>query len=151
MRWFFSLLAVLAFSGCVSSAYQAPAASSIASMQAQIGIVNHTGEYIYSASVNGATAGNMARWGAGVASMCCATLPRQWSPGMMVTVRWNMPEGKQDRVREKPVVVERYNAPGSIYLHFFPHDEIRVVVTNLAPNHPEHPVPLPPKPVNSDR
>jgi hypothetical protein len=145
-RWLFPLLVVLTFSGCVARDYQEPAASSVASVQAQVGIVNHTGSYIYSASVNGAGGGNMARWGAGMASICCVAMPRDWYPGLMVTVRWNMPEGSQDRIREKRVEVERYDTPGSVYLHFFPHDALRVVVSNLGPMHPEHPIPPPVKP-----
>lgn len=65
---------------------------------------------------------------------------------MMVRVRWNMPIGRTDVIKEKIVEVEKYDEPGSIYLHFFPNDEIRVVVSNVAGWGAEHPIPRPVKP-----
>ena len=47
---------------------------------------------------------------------------------MKVLVRWNMPVGIQDVIKEKVVEVEKYDRPGSIYIHFFPDDEVRVIV-----------------------
>ena len=32
----------------------------------------------------------MDRWGAGVANICCAKIPRIWYAGMKVRVRWDM-------------------------------------------------------------
>lgn len=107
---------------------------------AQIGIVNHTGSYIYSASVNGAGGGNMARWGIGFANICCTSIPRAWHPGMKVLVRWNMPIGTKDMVKEKVVLVEKYDVSGSIYMHFFPNDEVRVVVSRFYPGSAEYPI-----------
>ena len=118
---------------------------------AQVGIVNHTGRYISSASVDGAGGGRMSAWGAGVANICCASIPRIWYPGIKVRVRWNMPEGIQDVIKEKTVEVERYDEPGSIYMHFFPNDEVRVVVSNTAGFGAKHPIapPVKPAPVNA--
>lgn len=113
---------------------------------AQVGIVNHTGRFIYSATVNGAGGGTMSAWGAGVANICCTSIPRFWYPGMKVLVRWDMPEGRTHVVKEKTVEVERYDEPGSIYMHFFPDDEVRVVVSWVGPGHPNYPIPLPVKP-----
>lgn len=107
---------------------------------AQVGIVNHTGNYIYSASVDGAGGGGMDRWGAGVADICCASIPTVWYAGMKVLVRWDMPEGHKHIVKEKVVEVEKYNETGSIYIHFFPNDEVRVVVTPVGPYNPAHPI-----------
>ena len=108
---------------------------------AQIGIVNHTGNYIYSASVDGAGGGGMSRWGAGNANICCTSIPRVWYPGMKVLVRWNMPLGVKDVIKEKVVEVEKYDRPGSIYMHFFPNDEVRVVVSRNGPGAPDYPIP----------
>lgn len=148
MKWLFVLLATLSLSACAGRDF-ANDDSTPTTAPAQVGVVNHTGKYIYSASADGAGGGNMPAWGAGIASVCCASIPRVWYPGMKVRVRWNMPIGRQDVIKEKIVDVEKYDRPGSIYLHFFPNDEIRVVVTNLDPNHPEHPIPLPVKPANT--
>lgn len=113
---------------------------------AQVGIVNHTGKYIYSASVDGAGGANMSAWGAGGAEVCCASIPRVWRPGIKVLVRWNMPEGIQDVIKEKVVEIEKYDEPGSIFMHFFPNDEVRVVVSWVGPGNPRYPIPLPVKP-----
>lgn len=104
---------------------------------AQVGIVNHTGNFIYSASFSGdevrnGGGGGMSQWGAGGAEICCTSIPRVWQPGIKVTVYWNMPVGVVDVLKEKIVEVEKYDEPGDIYLHFFPNDEVRVVVSNAA-------------------
>ncbi|MYN41253.1 DUF3304 domain-containing protein [Duganella sp. FT109W] len=125
--------------GCTSTSTQTQATDSA---PAQIGIVNHTGNFIYSASVDGAGGGGMDRWGAGVANICCAKIPRIWYAGMKVRVRWDMPEGHTHVVKEKVVDVERYDTTGSIYIHFFPNDEVRVVVTSVVPYNPAHPIKL---------
>jgi hypothetical protein len=107
---------------------------------AQVGIVNHTGKYIYFATVDGAGGGNMARWGAGGADVCCASIPRVWYPGMKVLVRWDMPEGLKHVVKEKVVDVEKYDRLGDIYLNFFDNDEVRVVVSRNDPRSSDFPI-----------
>jgi hypothetical protein len=82
----------------------------------------------------------MARWGVGFANICCTSIPRAWHPGMKVVVRWNMPIGTTDVVKEKVVEVEKYDLPGSIYMHFFPDDEVRVVVGKFYPGSAEYPI-----------
>ena len=147
MKWFFACLAALSLSACahLDSGYEEPPKTATA----QVGIVNHTGNYIYSASVDGAGGGNMSAWGAGVASVCCASIPRVWYPGMKVSVRWNMPVKGNDVIKEKIVEVEKYDRPGSIYLHFFPNDEVRVIVTSIGGPSSEHPIPPPVKPATA--
>lgn len=148
MKCLLTLFAALSLVACAGRNFD-DSDSTPKTAPAQVGIVNHTGNYIYSASANGAGGGGMTRWGAGTANICCASIPRVWYPGMKVHVRWDMPDGHTHNVKEKIVDVEKYDTPGSIYLHFFPNDQIRVVVTNLDPNHPEHPIPLPVKPANA--
>jgi hypothetical protein len=97
---------------------------------ASVGIVNHTEKYIDSASVNGAGGANMGAWGAGIGNVCCASVPRKWYPGMNVLVRWDMPEGSKHYYKEKMVEVEKYDEPGTIYLHFFPNE-----CKGLTPSH----------------
>ncbi|WP_263773071.1 DUF3304 domain-containing protein [Propionivibrio soli] len=153
MKWFVSLICAALLSGCVT-AQQKP---QDALAGAQVGVVNHTGKYIYSSFVDGVPNGdlpivgggsgaNMSAWGAGIASTCCASIPRVWYPGMKVLVQWNMPDGTKDVIKEKIVEVEKYDRPGSIYLHFFPNDEVRVVITNVGPLNPNHPISPPVKP-----
>lgn len=148
MKWLLALLAALSLSACAGLDLNDEDDTPITA-PAQVGIVNHTGNYIYSASVNGAGGGNMSAWSAGVASVCCASIPMVWRPGLKARVRWNMPIGTKDVIKEKIVEVEKYDRPGSIYLHFFPNDEVRViVVSKLGPHHPNYPIPLPVKPSN---
>ena len=82
----------------------------------------------------------MTRWGVGGADICCTSIPRVWYPGMKVLVRWNMPVGIQDVIREKVVEVEKYDTTGSVYMHFFPNDEVRVVVSPFVPYSSVHPI-----------
>ena len=116
------------------------------SATAAVGIVNHTGNYIYSATVDGAGGGNMSAWGAGMPDVCCTSIPRVWRPGIKVLVRWDMPDGHQHIVKEKTIEVEKYDKPGSVYLHFFPNDEVRVIVTSFPGPGPNHPIPRSRKP-----
>lgn len=148
MKWLFLLFAMLSLSACAGRDF-ADSDSTPKTAAAQVGVVNHTGNYIYSASVDGAGGGNMDRWGAGGASVCCASIPRVWYPGMKVRVRWDMPDGHTHNIKEKFVEVEKYDRPGDIYLHFFPNDEIRVIVTNIGGPSQKHPIPPPVKPTNT--
>jgi hypothetical protein len=148
MKWLWVLLVALNLLACagVESEKKSKGPETDA---AQVGVVNHTGNYIYSASVNGAGGGKMSAWGAGYANICCTSIPRTWYPGMKVRVRWNMPVGRTDVIKEKVVEVEKYEESGDIYLHFFPNDEVRVVVSNVAGYSSEHPISRPVKPANA--
>ena len=65
-------------------------------------------------------------------------VPRAWTPGMKVKVRWK-PNGR-DYI-EKTTTIPRYDAIGMLYVHFFPNDEVRVVVSQVGVLNPEHPIP----------
>ena len=82
----------------------------------------------------------MSRWGVGGADVCCTSIPRVWYPGMTVLVSWDMPVGHQHIVKEKVVEVEKYEVPGDVYMHFFPNDEVRVVVSPVGPRNPAYPI-----------
>ncbi|CDG84881.1 hypothetical protein GJA_4273 [Janthinobacterium agaricidamnosum NBRC 102515 = DSM 9628] len=51
-----------------------------------------------------------------------------------------MPEGHTDIFKEKIVEVEKYDEAGDIYMHFFPNDEVRVVVSNARGASSAHPI-----------
>jgi len=149
MKWFFALFTVLCVAACAVPGGYDDAPPEKRTAPAQVGVVNHTGSYIYSASVNGAGGGKMSAWSGGSANICCASIPSVWYPGMKVSVRWNMPVKGNDVIKEKVVEVEKYDEPGDIYLHFFPNDEVRVVVSNTAGWGAKHPIPPPVKPRNA--
>ena len=133
----FAITVAVVLAGCTlrqSQAHKSDRAT------AQIGIVNHTGNFIYSASVDGAGGGDMSSWGAASADICCTSIPRVWYPGMKVLVRWDMPVGHQHVVKEKVVEVEKFDEPGSIYMHFFQNDVVRVVVSPVGPRNRAHPI-----------
>ncbi|MCA1861053.1 DUF3304 domain-containing protein [Janthinobacterium sp. HSC-3S05] len=134
------LFAALLLSACGLKTRQLKDTGPRPTAGAQVCIVNHTGEFIYSASVDGAGGANMARWGAGGAEVCCTSIPRVWYPGMMVLVRWDMPDGLKHIIKEKMVEVEKYDRPGDIYMHFFSNDEVRVVVSNVDGDSKNHPI-----------
>lgn len=153
MKWLFALLAALCLAACAGLDLD-DEGETPKTAPAQVGIVNHTGNYIYSASISGigwqgGGGGNMSEWSGAMASMCCASIPKVWRPGLKGSVRWNMPIGRKDVIKEKTVEVEKYDETGSIYLHFFPDDIVRVVVSPVGPRSPKHPIPPPIKPVNA--
>ncbi|WP_211468441.1 DUF3304 domain-containing protein, partial [Collimonas silvisoli] len=68
-------------------------------------------------------------------------LPRQWQPGMKVKVRWNRPIKGEDNWIEKTTTIRRYEKAGTLYVHFFANDEVRVVSSPIhGSQSPEHPI-----------
>ena len=112
---------------------------------ASVGIVNHTDKYIYATQVGSSGGGHAARFSAGIANVCCVVLPIEWHSGLRFNVQWDMPVGSKHVWKEKVVEVEKYDEPGSLYLHFFSDDKVRIVVTNWIGGAPEHPIPPPAK------
>ena len=113
---------------------------------ASLGGVNHTGQYLYGFSVNGAFGGNASKYGGGNASVCCVRLPEVYRPGLTVDIEYDLltNNGKDDNWKTKNgVPVEPYTEPGSLYVHFFPNDKIRVVVSSIYPFGKAHPIPYP--------
>lgn len=112
--------------------------------KAGIGIVNHTDRYIYSTAVNGEWGGHAHKLSAGIANFCCVILPRKWHSGLMIKVDWDMPVEATHIYKSNFVEVEQYDEPGEVYLHFFPDDKVRAVVTMWVGASPNHPIPPPP-------
>jgi hypothetical protein len=107
---------------------------------AQVGIVNHTDRYIYSAGAGDGGGGHANAYSAGIANICCVTMPDKWRPGLKLLVSWDVPDGRRHIVKKKLVEVERYEEPGSVYIHFFSDDQIRIVITNWYGGAPQHPI-----------
>lgn len=118
-------------------------------INASLGSVNHTGQYLYGFYVNGQYGANASKYGGGNAGMCCVRLPRVWRPGLTVDIQYDLliNDGKDDNWKtKKGVPVEPYEKPGDMYVHFFPNDEIRVVVSLAGPSGSQHPIPYPVNP-----
>ncbi len=107
---------------------------------AQVGVVNHTSQFIYSASVENGGGASSYPFHAGIANMCCVTLPEIWHPELVLRVRWDIPVGTEHRIKTKLVRVEKYDDVGSLYVHFFPNDEVRIVVTDWFGSNINHPI-----------
>lgn len=136
MRHLLPLFFIMSFTGCAvkqSSAQE--------TYGAQIGIVNHTGKFIYEATVNGRGGALMERWGAGTAGLCCVDLPLARRAGLQVRLEWDTPEGDKHEYHEKMVNLEIYEEGASLYLHFFPDGSARAIVTGYSPASPHHPIP----------
>ncbi|WP_454764972.1 DUF3304 domain-containing protein [Cupriavidus campinensis] len=116
---------------------------------ASIGPVNHTDQYLYGFRVNGAYGANASAYGGDIAGTCCVRLPVVYRPGLTVDITYDLliNNGKDDNWKTKTAVpVEPYSEPGSLYVHFFPNDQIRVVVSNWYPSGKGHPIPRPVNP-----
>jgi hypothetical protein len=150
MRWLWIGFLALGLSGC-GSLPAAPPDDGPKMASAMVGIVNHTDKYVYSASVNGAGGANMSEYGAGGASVCCARIPEKWRPGIKAEVRVTFAMGHQLTGLSKVVEVERYETPGSIYIHLYPDDHVRVVISEYPGYSPAHPIPRPIKPAGWKR
>ncbi|MFJ4290147.1 DUF3304 domain-containing protein [Cupriavidus sp. NPDC089707] len=109
------------------------------------GPVNHTDQFLYGFYVNGAFGANARAYGWDIAGTCCVRLPRVWRPGLTVDIEYDLTlnDGSEHNWKtKKGVPVEPYMKPGSVYVHFFPNDVIRVVVSNWDPNGEGHPIPF---------
>jgi hypothetical protein len=126
---------------------------------------NHTDQNIVSIVINGdgGILDAMAHGGGGT-TICCVILPKRWRPGLMATIKWQLggkwlkdEQGKEvirDGVKvlvpgpwkEKTVEVPKYdstNGMGMFFIHFFPDDEVKVLVNLYGAGHPSHPYPDP--------
>ena len=148
MRWLWTCVLALMLSGCETPRVEEAPSRMVS---ASVGIVNHTDKFVYAAGVNGAGGGTMSEYGAGHAGICCAMIPEKWYPGLTATVRVTFAEGHKLTTLNKVVKVERYNEPASIYIHVFPKDEVRVIVTRYGGASTKHPIPAPAKPAGWKR
>ncbi|KAF3996744.1 DUF3304 domain-containing protein [Glaciimonas immobilis] len=115
----------------------------IAMAPVSIGCLSHDGApYIYSFSVeefySKRMVGGLSCGGTGAFGYM---LPMQWHSGMKVKVRWNRPIKGEDYWIEKTTSIRRYDMPGTLFVHFFANDEVRVVSSPLSyPQSPKHPI-----------
>ncbi|WP_227107287.1 DUF3304 domain-containing protein [Chromobacterium rhizoryzae] len=110
---------------------------------------NHTSAAINRFSVNRAGGPNIGPYQGGGKQSCCASLPRQWRPGLMATVEWEKDPNpnspiKRDkngqilpseaiRIRSEftqhraVVEIPRYEKSCGLNVHFLPCDQVKVV------------------------
>lgn len=99
-------------------------------------------------NVDGTDGGNVGWEGGGGSSTCCVDLPKKWTPGLTVVVRWAISDwskvnraetaaGNYDSVTSggmfrAKVAVEKYDVPEQLYVHFFPNGRARVVSSSFG-------------------
>jgi hypothetical protein len=79
------------------------------------------------------------------------SLPYRWRPGLTAVVRWErcdrfdrnhpVPDEEACRWTEKVVPIQKYDDVGRTWLHLLPDDQVRIIPSMLAPNHPAYPGP----------
>lgn len=64
---------------------------------------------------------------------------------MTAKVQWSEDERDPSKWREAVVAIPRYESDqASMFtVHFYPDGSVKVLVTNLLPNHPDYPLPTP--------
>ena len=97
-------------------------------------------------------------------NICCVNVPKKWRPGIMVTVEWQdegswlLDENGKEVLRggnpilvpaprkSKTVPLPEYDTPEILWVHFFPNDEVKLVMSKYGPGHPKHGLPDPEAP-----
>jgi len=108
--------------------------------------INYTDQYVALYTVNGYAGANILPHSGGGKFVCCISVPREWKPGMTVTVKWTH-DRNADPIPWKTQVVEvpqyRPEDRGVFAVHFLPNDEVKVLVTRITVGHPNYPFPEP--------
>lgn len=120
--------------------------------------VHHMGEdfVVPEFYINGTWGGNIGKEGGGGSNVCCVALPKEWSPRLVVDVRWSVSNWANENVSGTSarkyssvswqffraiVPVEQYTGePDHLYVHFFKNGAVRVVTSMVGPESPMHPI-----------
>jgi len=107
--------------------------------------LNYTDIGISTFSVDGYHGPGVYPHGGGGKFVCCVSIPRKWRADMKVTVRWTSDERLPDAWKERVVNVPAYTKQdiGSLVVHFYPGDIVKVLVTAKIEGHPDYPYPRP--------
>lgn len=123
---------------------------------------NHTDKHIVSIIINGEGGILDARAHGEGGGVCCVVLPKHWRPGLMATVKWQeddipvlnpdgtrkiingVPASTESPWKEKIVEVPKYGEEmGIFFMHFFPDDEVKVLVSLHGAGGANHSYPHP--------
>lgn len=107
--------------------------------------LNYTNTWITAFSVDSYGGHGIEPNGGGGKFVCCVTIPRQWRPGMKVTVRWAEDERIASSWKERVVDIPKYTKQdiSTFAVHFYPDDTVQVLVTSKTARHPDYPYPRP--------
>jgi hypothetical protein len=129
------LLLVFAFVGCTDTTHA----------NTELSGLNYTNSWITAFSVDGYYGHGISPNGGGGAFVCCVTIPTRWHKGMKVTVRWAEDESVPSSWKEQIVDVPQYTEHdiGGFFVHFYPRDIVKVLVSTKMEGHPDYPYPRP--------
>ncbi|WP_041711763.1 DUF3304 domain-containing protein [Pseudomonas sp. ATCC 13867] len=124
---------------------------------------NHTSAAINRFTVNGGGGPNIGPHQGGGKQNCCVSLPTKWRPGLKVVIEWEkdpdpyayakwperpfsdawnrrMEASKAEYTRHRAVVeLEPFGEFGSLDVHFFPCDVVKVATSNTIYGQPGYP------------
>jgi len=109
-----------------------------ARMIATIVPYNHTEVGIDDFYVDGTWGGISDPLTGGGRSLCCVTIPKHWSPGLQMTVKWRK-DGSEQWLT-KTVAVPRYDGSADLQVHFMKGEQVKVFVLDLWPSAKAHPL-----------
>jgi len=90
--------------------------------------------------------------GGGGSIVCCISLPKKWSGGLKVEIRWKVHRiidppnpslqatAKIEGIYQALVPIEKYRELGNLYVHFFPGGRVRVIVAPSTPGNKDYAV-----------
>ena len=120
------------------------------------GVSNLGGEYnITGFFMNDKYYGTVGRGVGGGGTDCCIGIPKNWRPNMKIVVRWTVSIWNENLQRNASgtydfpklvgvysasVPVEKYENPGTLYVHFFPGGKARIVSSEFGALSPKHPI-----------
>ena len=73
--------------------------------------------------------------------MCCAIVPKKWTPGLKAHVHWEVTNWK-DRTGQQydaDVPIDRYDEVGRMFVHFLANGQVRITLANMSPHSPIYP------------
>jgi hypothetical protein len=110
-----------------------------------ISAVNYTNRHIDEYWVNGYNVANVNPYETGGTYVCCVFVPKHWRKGLSVKVQWQEERYDASSAKERIVEIPKYASKdlGALIVHFFPNDEVRVLVTSRFIGHPDYPFPMP--------
>lgn len=84
-------------------------------------------------------------WGAqagkGGRLVCCAIVPKKWTPGLKAHVEWNVTDWKErtSQTYKADVPIDRYDEVGRMFVHFLANGQVRITLANESPRSPTYP------------
>jgi hypothetical protein len=106
------------------------------------GGINYTDESVDTFTINGEGSGSVYPHSGGNPGVCCIVIPKKWRSGLKATIRW---QTNSDEVtwKTKTVDIPEYKEVGDFFVHFFPNNVVKVLVSNVMIGHKDYPYPGP--------